>query len=246
MVTGTDRYGFSTTTDVRTGCSGSARRDGSRCSGLEGVKVSLSNAKSGVAGDAGLGPRGIQNFADGFITGKLYVDPTATNTKSNNVVVGGGTVRTSLAQAVGDARTAASTMAGLPTTRTLPDLKGATTIQAAPGLNVLRVANVDLGAGKTVVLAGDATSVVVLNVTGTFKLAGGAIRVQGGLVPSRVRINVVGTGADVALSGGGTVDGEVLATARKAALSGASIVNGLLIAGGNIALSGGSQVRSAP
>jgi hypothetical protein len=213
--------------------------------GLDGVKISMSNKASGVIGNVGFGPYGVQNFADGFIRGTLYVDPAANNTKSNNVIPSGGTVVTSLSQAVADARTAASSAAGLTTTRTIAELKSTTTITMGTGLNVLSVGKVDLGSGKVVTIVGDATTVVVMNVAGKFRFSGGAIRLQGGLQASHVYFNVIGSGEDIALSGGSAVTGRILAPGRKVALSGASVVNGLVIAGGDIAFSGGSQVRTA-
>lgn len=214
--------------------------------GLEGVKLSFSNSRSGVVGDAGLGPRGVQNFADGFITGTFFVDPTANNTKSNEVVIGGGTVVTDLAAAVADARAAAAAAARLPNPQALGSVKATTTTTVGGGLTVLAVKDVDLGSGKTWTINGGADSYVVVNVSGKFKFSGGgAIRLAGGLSPNRVLFNVVGTGEDVALSGGSTVAGLILAPGRKAALTGGSVVTGALIAGRDqIALTGGSQVRT--
>jgi hypothetical protein len=215
--------------------------------GLEGVKLSFSNSKSGVAGDVAMGPGGVQNFADGFITGRFFVDPTANNTKSNNVVIGGGTVITDLSQAVRDARSAASTAAGLPATRTYKEFKNTSTVAADAGrLNVFSVGKVDLKSGDTLTISGTSSTDVVVNVSGDLKLSGGAgIKLAGGLLASHVFVNVLGTGGDVALSGGSNLAGQVLAADRKVAMSGASIVNGKVIAGRDIALTGGSQVKAA-
>ena len=51
--------------------------------GLTGIKMSMSNAQSGIVGDVGLGPNSEQNFADGSITGTFFLDPTVKKTNSN-------------------------------------------------------------------------------------------------------------------------------------------------------------------
>jgi bilirubin oxidase len=211
---------------------------------MTGVKVSFSNSKSGVVGDMGLGPNGAQNFADGFITGSYFVDPTANNGKSNNVVITGGTVARALSQAASDAYAAANQATALATTQpAIAKIDNNATISGSLPLNVVQVGYVDLKS-TTLTIQGGADSEFVIQVPGKFKFSGGArVVLAGGVLPSRVLFNVMGSGEDVALSGASTVAGTVLARQRKVSMSGASAVTGTVIAGGDVALTGGSVIR---
>ncbi len=213
--------------------------------GLTGVKISMSNSKSGVVGDVGLGPNGEQNFADGFITGTFFVDPTAKNSKSNNVFITGGTVARGLTQAVADALAASAQAAAKLPTQMFGTIKTSQTIVGVNGLNIIRIDSIDLKDGA-LTLSGGAGAEFIINIfgKGKLKLSGGSkIQLAGGLLPSNVLFNLPDSGEDVALSGGSQASGTVLAPKRKVALSGPSLITGSVIAGGDIALSGGSVVR---
>src|SRR5207244_8635771 len=97
-------------------------------------------------------------------------------------------------------------------------------------------------------------AIFIVNVTGKFALTGGAqIRVAGGVQPKDVLYNIIGTGEQVAFSGGGggtgcckaVVDGTLIALQRNIALS-PGLVNGQLIGGRNISIVSGSSVKCPP
>src|SRR5437762_1116342 len=95
---------------------------------LDNVKFDLTNPGSTIIGNVGLGPNAVQNWSTGAIQGTLYVDPTANNTHQNNVQISGGTVVTSLAQAVADADAAAALASSLAPQQTFGNITNAMTI----------------------------------------------------------------------------------------------------------------------
>ena len=154
--------------------------------GLTGVKISMSNSKSGVVGNVGLGPNGEQNFADGFITGTYFVDPTAKNSKSNNVVITGGTVARGLTQAVADALAASTQAALLLPTQVFGTIKKSQTIVGGNGLNVIQIDSIDLKDGA-LTLSGGAGAEFIINIfdKGKLKLSGGSkIQLAGACCPA--------------------------------------------------------------
>jgi hypothetical protein len=123
---------------------------------LDGAKIKIDgkNERSGIFGDAAIGPSAKQELSRGFINGTLFVDPSAEKGKSaNEVVITGGTVDRSLAQAVTDAETASATAATLAATRTLNDVRSSQTIVGDGGRNVIRVRTIELK-GATLTLQG--------------------------------------------------------------------------------------------
>jgi hypothetical protein len=135
------------------------------------------------------------------------------------------------------------------------DGKTVTTIFGAAGVNVICVKDISLS-GKQITLTGPASAKFIFNISGKLVLTGGGagpqIRVDtsAGLQPSAVLYNLLGSGPDVAFSGGGggvtccaaIVDGTILAPYRKIALS-PGLVNGEVISGMNISIVSGSSVR---
>jgi hypothetical protein len=160
-----------------------------------------------------------------------------------------------LSGAINDAYNAYSNALVLPCTQSYAKLDGqsVTTITGVAGMNVICVGDVSIS-GKQVHLTGPAGAKFIIRVTGKFSLTGGGagpqIRVAGGVQPSDVLYVLVGTGAQVAFSGGGggvhccaaIVDGTLLAPYRKIALS-PGLVNGELISGQDISIVSGSSVR---
>src|SRR5262249_5480150 len=91
----------------------------------------------------------------------------------------------------------------------------------------------------------------LVNVTGKFVLTGnGKILVSGGVQPSDVLYNIIGTGEQVAFSGGGggllccnsQVDGTLLAPFRKIALSPGLVNGGAVISSLDISIVSGARV----
>src|SRR5262249_43035989 len=120
------------------------------------------------------------------------------------------------------------------------------------GLNVICVSNVVVN-GKIVTLSdgGKAGVSFLFNVTGKFVFTGsGKIVVSGSVQPSDVLYNIIGSGPDVAFSGGGGgltccnsgVDGTILAVNRKIALSPGLVRGGAIISGQDISIVSGAEV----
>jgi len=89
-------------------------------------------------------------------------------------------------------------------------------------------------------------------VSGSFKVNGGKIVVSG-IAEKDVLYNILGTGEQVAFTGGGggtgccnaAVDGTLVALSRNIALS-PGLVNGQLCGGKNISIVSGSSVQCVP
>ncbi len=210
---------------------------------LKDAQLEMSDARSSVTGDVALGPYGLQYFTEGLITGSFFVDPTASNSNSSKVVVRGGTVQRDLAQANADALNASTAAALLTPTAVFEWIAKSQTITGRPGLNVIVVDSIVLSAG-TLTISGGVQDEFIINVTGKLTLSlGSAIRLAGGLLPSRVMFNVARPGDDVTLSGASKISGSVLVACNRLRLSGASSIIGQVISGGDVLLSGGSQIR---
>ena len=135
------------------------------------------------------------------------------------------------------------------------DGRAVTKIAGISGLNVICVKDVVLS-GTQMLLTGPSDALFIFNVTGKFVLTGGGagpqIRVDQtvSLQPSAVVYNIIGSGQDVAFSGGGgganccaaIVDGTILAPFRRINLS-PGLVNGEVISGLDISIVSGSSVR---
>jgi len=117
---------------------------------------------------------------------------------------------------------------------------------------VICVGDIVLQAGQVITLQGVPGDTFIVNVTGKFILNGARI-IANGVEPKDVLYNIIGSGAQVAFSGGGggsgcckaSVDGTLLAPNRDIALS-PGLVNGELIGGHNISIVSGSAVKCPP
>jgi len=219
---------------------------------LDGGKVDITGPAGGIDGDICIADSGKLSITGSeFVTGNIRLSAGATFSKSGSGTVGGVLQNQNLSQQVTDALAAAAAATALPCTQTIGNLSSVQTIVGNGGLNVICVTNVTLSGGKKVFLMGGASDQFVVNVTGNWALSGGSqIRVAGGLQPNAVLYNIIGTGGQVAFSGGGggtgcckaIVDGTLLAPTRKIALS-PGLVNGQVISGLDISIVSGSSVR---
>jgi choice-of-anchor A domain-containing protein len=222
---------------------------------LGAAKVSITGPAGGILGDICIAPNGSLSMSgDEYVTGTVNLGPGATFANSSH-----GTVNVAqnvdLSAEISAAYAAAANAAGLPCSQSYAKLDGkiVTTITGSAGINVICVGDVVLG-GKQIALTGPAGTKFIINVAGKFVLTGGGagpqIRVAGGVQPKDVLYNIIGTGADVAFSGGGggvdccaaVVDGTLLAPYRKINLS-PGMVNGQVISGKDISIVSGSSVR---
>jgi len=217
--------------------------------GLDGVKLSMSNPQTSVSGNVGLGPGGLQNFSDGFIGGTYTVDPTADNSKSNNVVIAGGTLTADLSGAVADARAASFAASALAPTQTFGAIKHALTILGNGGLNVIAVASITFsGATDKLTLEGGPSDVFILNVSGSVKLSHklSSIQVGGGVSESHVLFNLTAAHEPLTISGGATIAGTYLAPNGGVRLSPAVVVGGIIGGAGETSLTSAARVECVP
>jgi len=216
-------------------------------------QVSMSNPQSGVFGNFGLGPYSVQNFSDGFITGTLYVDPTANNSHNNNVkssLLGTSpppSLAYNLSSAVTDAQQASAAFSALPTTMTLGNVQTALTINGNGGVNVISIASLEYtDASDILTLNGNANEYFIFNVT-----AGGIVKMthnlstmiaNGGLSADHIVWNILGTGQDVAFTGNPTVLGTILALDRKVQLDPGDLF-GEVITGEGLSITSGARIH---
>jgi choice-of-anchor A domain-containing protein len=216
--------------------------------GLDGVKLSMSNPQTSIGGNVGLGPGGIQNFSDGSIGGTFTVDPTADDSKSNNVVIAGGTVTADLSAAVADAEAASAAASALAPTQTFGAIKDALTITGSGGLNVIAIESISFSGGTDkLTLEGGASDLFFVNVSGSVKLSHRLSRIQvgGGASESHVLFNLTAAHEPLTVSGGATIAGTYLAPNGGVRLSPAVVIGGL-IGGGDTSLTSAAQVECVP
>jgi uncharacterized repeat protein (TIGR01451 family) len=226
---------------------------------LSSGKVSMTGPAGGVIGDVCIGPRGqLEMSGSQYINGNVRLSPGAKFKSSAKGPIGMVSSNVDLSGEISAAYATASAAASRPCTQSFAKLDGKTitTITGVAGINVICVGDVTI-AGKQLTLTGPVGAKFIFNVTGKFKLSGGGagpqIRVAGGVKAADVLYNIIGSGEDVAFSGGGggvnccaaIVDGTILAPARKIALS-PGLVNGGVISGKDISIVSGASVRCPP
>jgi choice-of-anchor A domain-containing protein len=225
---------------------------------LGASKVDITGPPGGIIGDVSIATGGkLSITGTEYITGVVNLEAGATfaNSTHNAVTVN---QNVDLSAAIDAAYTANLAYAGMPCSQSFPALKNSTTITGGHGINVICVGDIVLS-GKQILLTGPSDAKFIVNITGKLVLTGGGagpqIRVDAsaGILPSAVIYNLVGSGQDVAFSGGGggvgccaaIVDGTILAPYRKIALS-PGLVNGEVISGKDISIVSGSSVRCPP
>jgi len=217
--------------------------------GLDDVELSMTNPQTSVSGNVGLGPGGIQNFSDGFIGGTYTVDPTADNSKSNNVVIAGGTLSADLSGAVADARAASFAASALAPTQTFGVIKDALTIVGNGGVNVISIESISFsGATDKLTLEGGASDVFIVNVSGSVKLSHKLSRIQvgGGVSESHVLFNLTAAHEPLTISGGATIAGTYLAPNGGVRLSPAVVIGGIIGGAGETSLTSAARVECVP
>jgi hypothetical protein len=152
----------------------------------------------------------IKNWTDA----PLGQNPTRLSTFANTITYSDGTLAT-IATKV---ETAENTMAGYSSDFALGNLSGSTTVHLSSvvphqgGIYVVSIGNLALNNGQVLTLDGlnvPAGASVVVNVTGSFAINGGAIRLANGLKTSQVLVNDTSTQA-ASITGGGVMYGTFL------------------------------------
>jgi uncharacterized membrane protein len=220
------------------------------------VSMSGSSSVSGTVANTGVANAGNVNMSgSSLINGTLLLNTAGRLNKSGTSTVAGGVQQDTttdgvLDQAVADALAASQSAASLPAT--IPSVTSVTisnpsrnvTITGGAGINVLHITNLAISNG-TLTLSAPQGGSFIMNVSGSFALSGASrIVLTGGITSSDVLYNFVGSGGSVAMSGGSSVTGILLALQKGIALS-SSIVTGEIISGGRgIAFSGTTQVNN--
>jgi len=224
--------------------------------GSTSISMSGSSSIRGTVANAGVANAGNVNMSgSSLINGILSLNTAGRlNRSGTSKVVGGVQQNTAtdgiLDQAVSDALAASQSAATLPATIpaptniTISNPSQNITITGVVGTNVWNITNVAISNG-TVTLSAPPGGCFIVNVSGSFALSGTSrIVLAGGITPSDVLYNFIGSGGGVAMSGGASVAGILLAPQRGIALSNA-IVTGEIISGGSqIAFSGTTQVNN--
>jgi choice-of-anchor A domain-containing protein len=228
---------------------------------LSAAKVSITGPPGGILGDIAIAPGGtLEMSGTEFITGTVKLGAGAKFQNSSSGVVGGVQQNVNLSAQIAAAYAANLADAALPCSQTFTTLDGKTvkTITGVSGVNVICVKDIVLS-GTQISLTGPSDAKFIFNIKGKVAFTGGGagpqIRVDAskGIPPSAVLYNLIGTGEDVALNGGGggvnccaaIMDGTILAPYRKIALS-PGLVNGEVISGMDISIVSGSSVRCPP
>jgi choice-of-anchor A domain-containing protein len=151
---------------------------------------------------------------------------------------------------VSDALAASQSAASLPATITYPTSVTISnpsqniTVAGGAETNVLNITNLNISNGTLTLNAPHGGS-FIMNVSGSFNLSGASsIVLPGGITPSDVLYNFVGSRGSVAMSGGSSVTGIVLAPQRGIALSSSAVTGEIISGGSGIAFSGTMQVNN--
>src|SRR5512140_705971 len=151
--------------------------------GLDGTLVNLSNVT--ITGNVGVGPGGTLLFAaPSTVHGDIHMDASAGISQNVGILDGSMVDGQDLSDAVAAALSAAQTFGAM--ARTQPafgTISSALTIQGNGGLNVISIANINMGGG-ILTLNGGPNDLFVLNVTGGIALGGSAQIIGGGSVQS--------------------------------------------------------------
>jgi len=214
---------------------------------LDGGSVSITGP-SGVVGDICVGPGGTLRMTGGSFTTSVRLDASATFTQS-----GGGSRGTTfqpvdLSPEINDANAAVTNAGSLNCDLNLGTISANTTITATANPTVACVDNINLSGGKVITLSGASGTSLIIRVTGAFNLSGSSkliINTNSGLQPKDVLYDLVGSGSAVTVTGGGQIDGTILAPDRDVKLSVVK-VNGEVISGKNITIVSGAAVKCPP
>ncbi len=212
--------------------------------GLRGSEIRMEDDEPGVIGDVGLGPDGKHKLEDGFIQGRLLIDPTADSDDINTDVQ--GVVVTDLSPVVAAALQASSNAASLVASQSFNDIKETRTIVSNGPLTVVTVNKIELKDQKVLALRGGAGDQFIFNISDNLKLENGSmIRLEGGLQPGNVIFNFLKRDATGEFKSGSNASGIFLASGDSAKLKvedPGSYVVGILIAGDEVSVKKDAQV----
>jgi choice-of-anchor A domain-containing protein len=166
---------------------------------LAGADLVISEGATNIEGDVGLGADGTGSLLKAKIDGTLYLDPTAHPDIHGDLTVTGGIVVKSMSAEQSDALSANASLAALASTQaSIGPITSSTTITGGSGMNVVRVAGVNMVKG-TLTISGPADALFVINVTdgGGFNFSSSKMVLAGGVEANDIVWNFIGDGADI-------------------------------------------------
>lgn len=170
--------------------------------GLNGATINLSSGPLRVNDNVGVGNNAALNFSGGGqINGSVnYASSATLNTGGNTI--SGGTHQIDFSATQNDALALASSAASLTPTQTFGSITSPLTITGSGSQNVISVTNDIHLSGGNLTLSGGPNDTFIFNVAGTMELSGNTnIVLSGGVNPSQVPFNFLGTGSQVQTSG---------------------------------------------
>lgn len=178
-----------------------------------GNNVNLANVT--VDGDVGVSRNGKLTFmAASIVNGDLYLDSGVTKTISGPY--GKLYEPVNLSSAQGEVYSASAALAALAADVTYANWTSPLTIAGNGGVNVLKITGDVNLSSKSITLTGGPNDIFVINVLGGFDLGGsGGIIAGSGMDPSRIIINMIGTGTKVTSKVTNVVNGTMLLPYRQ-------------------------------
>jgi hypothetical protein len=209
--------------------------------GLDRTDVVISEGKTSVTGNVGLGANDGGSLLKATIFGALKLSPSAHPDIHSDLRVTGGRSVTNLDAAVAAALAASARLAALPATKIYGAVNGSTTFVGNGGLNVINVASLK-AVKSTIALRGGPSDVFVFNVAGDFTFGSSQMILQG-VSPSNVVFNFPTSGSDINIYKDiSTAYGTFLAPSRKIIVD-QSTVTGSIIGGNKIAIHSAATVK---
>jgi hypothetical protein len=218
-------------------------------------KIDITGPPGGIVGDIWDNKGKLSITGSEYVTGTIHLGVGATFANSSSGFIGPVVTGVDMSAQVAAAYTAYSNNAALPCTQTYTTIDGKTVknIVGVAGMNVICVKDISLS-GTQVQVSGPAGAKFLFKISGKMVFTGGGngpqIRVVSPIAPKDVVYELIGSGQDVAFSGGGggvgccqaIADGTILAPFRKISLA-PGLVNGELISSLDISIVSGSSVR---
>jgi hypothetical protein len=195
---------------------------------LEGDVVALDNSVVQIAGDA-------------HIDGTLYLDAGA-QSEGDASAVAGGTVQGDISESQALIIDFITSLTSLSPTQEYDHISSDKTLQSTGRLNVVAINDFALSAGQKLTLHGEASDIFILNIGGNVSIGDrSGIVLAGGLMPTNVIINNLGSGRDIQIGVSDEIDGTVIAYNRGINVGGNDTIRGTLIAGDGVAMNGGNS-----
>ena len=240
---------------------GSAKLFSSLAAGSMNVYDNNITGPSLVVGNVGIGGQGNFSMSDGKIQGDLYMNDTGTFSMSGPAQItgtkrglhlNGVSQQSTLNNALSDGLSLSNAAAAEASTNNYTVTQGSfngTTVNTGQSITiagpssgkvVLNLQDFVMTSG-TFTLQGTAMTTFIINVSRNFSLNNSSVVLAGGLLASHVLFNVKGTGNQVSLNQGTSLQGVLLAYNRKVDLSGGKVF-GRVIANQIVITSGGQIV----